>query len=476
MKKLRDDAREASLSPDGSQIIFKDTVKKGLWIMSADGQQARQFYKADKGSFLFKPTFFANGKRIAYIKVHRDSGRVVTLESRDLKGEDPVELVSNPRLTDFCWGGAGRLIYAVGEHPPNQYDSNLWQISFDPESGRSKGTPRRLTDWTGFSFSDPELTADGKRMVFLNDHSQSDVYIGELANDAAELKPLSRLTLDDRVDWPSGWSPDSKSVLLYSDRSRNFDVYRQGVDARSADTLVADAQEKRSAQISPDGKWIVYMEWPKLADGTSPSGKLMRAPVSGGPSEAIFDVKGHPGAQDSPYVQETVGGFPSFRCPTRAAAACVLAEGDEGRLVFSTFDPVQGRKTELAKLESNPDLSAWDLSPDGTRVAVSLFDPAAADVQVLTVATKAVQKVSLAPWAQLAAVAWTADGKALLVASGSSRGSTIVRGQLDGHVKELRKTTFDIFALAPSPDGRYLAVGMIITNANAWTIPSFPAK
>lgn len=445
--------------------------------MGADGQQAHEFYKPDKGYFLWKPTFFANGKRIAYIKVHPDNGnRAIAIESRDLKGGDPVELVSNPRLTDFSWGGLNRLIYAVGELPPDQYDSNLWQLSFDASTGHAQGAPRRLTDWTGFSFSDPELTADGKRMVFLNDHSQSDVYVGELANGASELKPLSRLTLDDRVDWPSGWSPDSKSVLFYSDLSRNFDLYKQGVDARGADTLVSGAQEKRSPQLSPDGKWIVYMEWPKLAGGASPAGKLMRAPVGGGPSEVIADIKGHPGTQDSPYVQETVGGFPSFRCPIHSTGPCVLAEAEEQHLVFSTFDPGQGHKTEIAKLESNPRQSSWDLSPDGTRVAVGIYDPAAADVQVLTLDNKSVQKVSLMPWAQLSAIAWTADGKALLAASGSSRGSTIVRGQLDGHAKPLQKTSFDIFALTPSPDGRYLAIGMVITNANAWTIPAFPAK
>ena len=31
----------------------------------------------------------------------------------------------------------------------------------DEETGRPQGAPRRLTDWIGFYFGNPELTADG---------------------------------------------------------------------------------------------------------------------------------------------------------------------------------------------------------------------------------------------------------------------------------------------------------------------------
>jgi hypothetical protein len=37
LKKLREDANDASLSPDGSQIVFSDTVTHAILLMSADG-------------------------------------------------------------------------------------------------------------------------------------------------------------------------------------------------------------------------------------------------------------------------------------------------------------------------------------------------------------------------------------------------------------------------------------------------------
>ena len=478
LKKLRDDAHDASLSPDGSQIVFRDAVSNEIWVMAADGQQAHLLTKPEEGYHLFKPTWLPNGQRVIYGKYRVQNGRAtLALESRDLKGTDPVVLLSNPRLADFCWGQNGSLIYSVGEPPPNQYDANLWELRFDPETGRPKGAPRRLTDWTGFAFDDLTLTADGSRLVFLSDHFQSDVYVSELMRNGTELEPPQRMTLDERLDWPGGWAQDGKTVFLYSDRNGNFDIYKQGVNDRNADALVTGPDEKWAPQVSPDGRWVVYIDWPKVPDGTPvTSGKIMRVPVGGGPPEAVMDVKGHPGVASSGNVNDTVGGYPSFRCPAQASATCVLAEADEKQIVFTAFDPAQGRKSELTKVAAVPFLAGWDLSPDGARIAISTFDYKAGDVQIIPVSGGTPQKLSALPWAELTALAWSADGKALFLTSFSSRGTSIVRMNLDGKPGLLLKTTRDIFSIVPSPGGHYLALGPVIDNANAWTIASFPAK
>ncbi len=478
LKKLRDDAHDASLSHDGSQIAFRDAITQDIWLMSADGGQARVLIKKEPGYHLFEPTWFANGKRLAYGKFRIANGEgTFALESRNLQGGDPVVLLSNPRVNDFYWGQNGRLIYAVSEPPPNQYDSNLWELRFDEETGKPKGTPRRLTDWTGFYFANPELTADGKRFVFLNRKGQSDVYVGELANGGSELKTPQRLTLDERLDWPGGWSLDGKTVFLYSNRNGSFDIYKQGVSDRNAEPVVTGSEEKWAPQISPDGKWVLYMQWPKTAEGTTAaSGKLMRIPIAGGPAEAVMEIKGKPWISYSSDPADTVAGYPSFRCPSLATATCVLAEADEKQIVFTAFDPLQGRKAELVKVPARVDLTRWDLSPDGSQVALSVFDYKAADIQIVPLAGGAPHNLSALPWTELVTVAWAADGKSLFLASYSSRGTSIVHMDFTGGSKLLFKPSWDIFSLAPSPDGHYLAFGPVITNANAWTIASFPGK
>jgi Tol biopolymer transport system component len=489
LKKLRDDANDASLSPDGSQIVFSDTITHEIWLMNADGGQARAWLTPEAGYRLFMPTWFPNGKRTAptwfpngkrilYVKYGIANGeRTVALESRDLKGSDPVTILANPRLIEFCWGRGGRLIYTVRESPPNEYDSNLWEQRVDEETGKPKGVPRRLTDWNGFYFGNPELTVDGKQFVFLNGRSQSDVYLSELTNGGTELKTPRRLTLDERTDWPGGWSLDSKTIFLYSDRNGNFDIYKQGPNDHNAQPIVTGPEEKQAPQISPDGRWVVYMQWPKAAEGVAMGpGRLMRIPVSGGAAETILDVKGLSGIRVlNPAT--TAGGFPSFRCPSRGEGLCVLAEAREKNVIFTAFDPLQGRKAELARVPSDKDVRSWDLSPDGTRLALSIFDYKTGDVRILPLDGGTPRKLSAMPWTQLGAIAFAADGKSLFLVSSSSRGTSLVRMDSAGNTKLLfQQPGWDIHSLAASPDGHFLALGPILSNFNAWTIASFPRQ
>jgi hypothetical protein len=202
----------------------------------------------------------------------------------------------------------------------------------------------------------------------------------------------------------------------------------------------------------------------------------MRVPVGGGPAETVMDVKGDSFVSYGDDPTNTSGGYPSFRCTSHAPGSCVLAEADDTQITFSAFDPVQGRKAELVKVPANKELTRWDLSPDGSRVALSVFDYKVADVQIVPLSGGAPQKFSAMPWTELVAVAWAADGKSLFLASYSSRGTSIVHTELTGASKPLFKSSWDIFALTASPDGHSLAFGPVITSANAWTIPSFPAN
>jgi Tol biopolymer transport system component len=474
LKKLRDDAYDAALSPDGSQIAFTDVDDNAIWLMAADGSQARPIIKADADAKLFSPTWFANGKRLFYGKAQTANGNTtLVVESRNLKGGDPVVLLENNKITGAAWGQHGRFIYAQSEPPPNQYDSNLWDLRFDPESGKPEGTPRRLTDWTGFSFTSLGITTDGKHFVFLNDRLQTAAYIGELANGGDEMRTPQRLTLNEGLNWPGGWSPDGKTLFFYSNRDGSFNIYQQGMADRSAQPIVSGREDKWAPQVSPDGKWLIYLQWSKAADGTLLSGKLMRTAIPGGAPESVMDVEGHPDVNDNP--RSTAGGFPSFRCP-HSGSDCVIAEKREKQIVFSAFDPVKGRKAELVKVPFNEVQSSWDLSPDGKRVAISEFSYQKGEINVVPLDGSAPQKISAMPWTELLSLAWAADGKSLYFASFSSRGTSIVHLDFAGHSKLLVKAIWGMRTLAASPDGKYLAFGPVISNSNAWAMGWFPSK
>ena len=109
----------------------------------------------------------------------------------------------------------------------------------DAGSGQPAGKPRRITNWTDFSLAGPNASADCKRLVFSRVSAQTDVYVGDLEKGGARLKtPPRRLTLDERNDRPSAWTPDSKAVLFISDRSGHYHIYKQAPDQDSAEPFV----------------------------------------------------------------------------------------------------------------------------------------------------------------------------------------------------------------------------------------------
>jgi Tol biopolymer transport system component len=475
LKKIRDDAHDAGLSPDGAQIAFTNVDDDEIWIMNSDGSQAHQFLKADPEFHLYGPTFINHGKRILYVKQHTAGGDIKNIvESRNLGGDDAVTLIDNPSLFDATMNQPGRVIYSVSEPPPHERDSNLWDIYYDPETGRPKGAPRRLTDWTGFTFLNPSISTDGKNFTFLNQRDQAAVYVGELAANGDELKSPQRLTLNENYSWPTGWSADGKTVLFYSNRNGNFDIYRQGVGERTAEAVSTSPEDKWWPQLSPDGKWVLYMQFTKSSTANAvKSGKMMRVSVAGGAPEFVMDINGaHSGPQ--PTALSTLVGLPAFRCARQPGAPCVIAERKDNQVVFSTFDPLQGRKAEVVK--QPPKRGTFDISPDGSRIAWTTFSYTKGEVEIIPLDGSAHQKISGAPWTEFTNVVWAPDGKSLFLNSFSSRGSAILHLNLDGTSKMLYKPGSEIFALTVSPDGKYLAFGPAIYDSNAWTMGSFPAK
>jgi Tol biopolymer transport system component len=259
-------------------------------------------------------------------------------------------------------------VYSNSERPPNQWDSNLWVLRVEPSTGRPRGQPRRLTDWRGFNFIGLSFSGDGKRLAFDNFHFRGVVQAQPLS---ASSQPV-QLSFDDRADSTGGWSRDSKAVYYISDRSGSDNIYRQVVGEHSAEDVVESPQRKSVPALSPDGKWLLYMAWPPDTDFNSPvPGSLMRIPVGGGSSETVMPLQLTP----FPSLQ-----LPDFRCAQRPGGVCVLAQLRAGQVVFSTFDPMVagGKLHEVATRKVAG--FRWDLSPDGTQLAIAPRNESAAPV------------------------------------------------------------------------------------------------
>ena len=357
-----------------------------------------------------------------------------------------------------------RLVYAMDEPAPRNRDWNLWEIAIDPRSGKPRGEPRRLTDWVGFNIASLSVTADGSHLAFQNRRGQADVYIGELADGGSSLDNARRLTLDDRDDRPSCWTPDSRAVVFQSDRNGTKDILVQGVDQRDAQDLVLGAGDQRSPHLTPDGKSFLYWESGGDASGSNRL-RLLRIPVGGGPTELVLEV------QD----------WAAIDCATTPDGPCLLLETrfEEGITTLSRVDPVAGKGEELRRIDRTARTGNLRsaLSPDGSRFAMIGHTKGDRSIRLQNALTGDVVRdidVDGVPGMDFTDVEWSPDGSGFYIVGESPRRVALLRVDLQGEAHVLyEELTGNLFSVSPSPDGRYLAFGKMTHEANVWTIENF---
>jgi hypothetical protein len=172
---------------------------------------------------------------------------------------------------------------------------------------------------------------------------------------------------------------------------------------------------------------------------------------------------------------------------------CAIAERtvDHKQLIFTAFDPVRGRGRELTRFDIDPADEAtyvWDLSPDGTRVAILKYSEGR--IRVLSWSRRqASQEILVKGWNNLQSLDWAADGKGLFASSlrpGSSallhldlQGNSHLLWEQKGSTSPAGRPWDQPFAgpsapwAVPSPDGRHLAIYQWSVSSNMWMMENF---
>lgn len=242
-----------NISPDGRHILFtrgwvdkiNDRSRSNLWIVDIEGKRVRELTHGNWRDF--SPIWSPDGNKIAFLsdrdettQIHvlwldtrevaqlthleRSPGSLVwspcgkmlafTLNVPDTKPILPVKLPKRPEgakwakpaviIDRLSWRRDGRGF------TPKEYN-HIFVI--DAELG---GTPRQLTSGD-YSHSDPQWSADGKKIYF-----------------SAIRKP--------DVEYQRGDS----------------EIYSVDLETLEIKTLTERKGPDRGARISPDGKWIAY--------------------------------------------------------------------------------------------------------------------------------------------------------------------------------------------------------------------------
>jgi hypothetical protein len=160
---------------------------------------------------------------------------------------------------------------------------------------------------------------------------------------------------------------------------------------------------------------------------------------------------------------------------------------DRKQLVFTAFDLLKGRTRELMRFATSPTPDAeyaWDLSPDGTRIAI--LRRSETTIRILSLSGQPSEEVIGKRMGSLETVDWAANGRGLFVSSIREGGSALSHLDLKGNTHLLWETkgtvepSITTFVggpsapwVVPSPDGRHLAICVWTLNANIWMLENF---
>lgn len=459
-RKVRDEAGRASVSPDDAHIAYISSRSESeIWVMGARGESPRKLLQGALGERFLQVQWSPNGQRVAYLKSPTNGDKSETvIETVSLTGGITGTILSDPGLRSFCWSSDGRIIYSRQEPSPNDQDMNLWDLQVDSAGRKTSRGPRRITNWAGLSLLDLSVSLDGKHLVFVNAGVQSDLYVAGLASKSG-LEPPRRFTLEGRNNLPSAWTPDGQALFFYSDRNGNWDTFKQGLQQRNAQDFVFGPGEQTEPRLSPDGSWVLYWDYVGKGAGASSPMRLLRVPIAGGAPESVLEASR--GA--------------AVRCAPKHST-CVLSELDKvnSELVFTTFDPLRGRLGELVRLAASPGgWPAWDLSSDGSTVAIVDLDEHKDRIRLVELESGSSRSISVGRSERLSGISWSADGKTWFVTGSSLRGAAVVQVRWDGAISELWTTSTNLVAPLVSPDGKNLAFSTSTYNSNAWVIENF---
>ena len=488
---IRENADRPAISPEGRSMAFVDSWNKELWVSGINGDAQRKLVAEEEGQTIESPVWSPDSRWVAYYRSRTGTTDATEsyIEVRPAEGGTAKILVSQSSLpasasfTHPCWGNClawspdWRLIFAVREGSEaalaeaseetsrilgiSPSKGSLWEILVNRSTVQA-GKPKELAELADFDAGDVSIAADGRRLAFLKKSDRLNFYVSELQKNGSRLKAPRRLTFDNRDNYPSNWAQDGKAIFFHSERNGKLQIFRQPLNESVPQTIVAGAENDHDAALSPDGSWVLYWEsLPNKSDVAPLPTRLMRIPAKGGAPEVVLESP--PGAR--------------FTCPQRllnASCALSLVEGKD--LTFYLLDPVRGKGRQLGKIEAQTkNLYGWDLSPDGSRLAVVDYGHEGR-IEVLTLSDGAWKEIPVgAAGGLLQKIAWAADGGGFFVTAWFPDSFSLLHVTTAGKIELLLHNghTQWICCPLPSPDGKSLAFRALTFDSNVWMIDDF---
>jgi Tol biopolymer transport system component len=245
-------------TPDG-RIIYTSRAggNPDLWIMNADGSQARQL--TDDPAYDFAPVVSPDGRYIVFTSFRSGD---VNLWRTEIDGSNPKQLSEGGSFFPLDLSPDGRRV--VFERLVDGFQK-IYKVSIDG------GSPTPLTD--GYSRA-PAISPDGKLIACISYvplSPQSNKLLILAFEGGVPVKTLEGKTLNSfAVIPPPRWSPDGRSLIYVDRRQGVANLWRLPLDG-GAPQPVTNFKDVRPEQIwrfdlSRDGKQLVIARGTPTSD------------------------------------------------------------------------------------------------------------------------------------------------------------------------------------------------------------------
>ncbi|MEE8410544.1 MAG: hypothetical protein V3T05_13155, partial [Myxococcota bacterium] len=199
------------------------------------------------------------GQEIGPARIGRD-GTVYFVESA--VGEHTVLKAMAPHRSERTIGrvlsgaqlalhpdGRHAVVAQVEVHDVYRTFGDLFWIDLDDGAGVQISHGARARD--------PDIAADGSRVVFAQNDGVHSVVRSSRLGDITAVETLADLGPGTQV-WSPRFSPDGESVVFAGFRDGRRDIYRVDIESQRVANLTADQAVDGAPVFSPDGAWVYF--------------------------------------------------------------------------------------------------------------------------------------------------------------------------------------------------------------------------
>jgi Tol biopolymer transport system component len=444
--------RNVSLSPDGKRIAFfrRDANEKGnhIFIANIDGSGEKILLTSQPGmSFTSTPVWSPDGKSMAIAKGLVGEGFLVS--AVEISIEDGTE----KPIGDFRWAGSQTVYISWLSDASGVVLNAAENIGLNPQIWlipRSGGKARKITTELS-EYSYVSMTADSSTICATRAVSTINLWVA----DADNIDGARRITSGaERRDGARGisWFPDGSRLLVFSTANGEPHIWAMAADGSGSQMVTNSARRNRDAQVSPDGKYIVWESnsgegnaiWRMNSDGGNP------VRLTEGPFDYRPDIS--PDGNWVVYSSDPiVGAHSTWKTSINGGTPTLLTDH------INSFGPV--------------------ISPDGSQIAFGELNDSneLSKILIIPFGGGPVMKALELPERSLGPVRWALDGKAIDYIRHVEGVSNLWRQPLGGgeakqltHFNDLR-----IWNFAWSRDGKRIALSRGSSERDVLLIKDF---